>query len=79
MISIANGLGIHPFILTIPITIACSFAFMLPISTPPNAIVYGYGYINIRDMVKTGLWLNILGVIAITLFALYILPIVITL
>lgn len=79
MISVANGLGIHPFILTIPITIACSFAFMLPISTPPNAIVYGYGYINIRDMVKTGLWLNILGVIAITLFALYILPIVITL
>jgi sodium-dependent dicarboxylate transporter 2/3/5 len=44
-----------------PVTVASSFAFMLPIATPPNAVVYSKGYFNILFMVKRGLWLNIIG------------------
>jgi sodium-dependent dicarboxylate transporter 2/3/5 len=54
-------------ILMIPATISCSTAFMLPIATPPNAIVFGSGYIRIRDMVRTGLVMNLLGLMLILL------------
>ncbi len=50
------------------IVLASSFAFMLPVATPPNAIVYGSGYIPLGKMLKTGLWLNIAGAILIFLF-----------
>ena len=50
------------------IVLASSFAFMLPVATPPNAIVYGSGYISLGKMLKTGLWLNIAGAILIFLF-----------
>ena len=40
---------------------AASLAFMLPVSTPPNALVYGTGYIRIRDMIKGGIWLDLIG------------------
>ncbi len=59
------ALDINPMILMIPATISCSTAFMLPIATPPNAIVFGSGYIRIRDMVKTGLAMNFIGLILI--------------
>jgi sodium-dependent dicarboxylate transporter 2/3/5 len=55
------ALGINPIILMVPATISCSTAFMLPIATPPNAIVFGSGYLQIRDMVKVGFIMNILG------------------
>jgi len=51
----------------IPATLAASLAFMIPIATPPNAIVFGSGYIQIKDMVKTGFLLNLVGIIVITL------------
>ncbi len=65
--SVAPGLGLHPFILIIPATIAASCAFMLPVATPPNAIVFGSGFISIRQMCKTGIYLNIVGIILIVL------------
>ena len=66
--AVALGLGMHPYLLIFPATLAASFAFMMPIATPPNAIVFGSGYISIPEMCKAGFWLNIIGVIMITVF-----------
>lgn len=64
--SIAKANSINPLILMIPAVISVSFAFMLPVATPPNAIVYGSGRIKIIDMVKAGLILNLIGVVVVT-------------
>lgn len=66
LMSIAIGLGMHPYLLMFPATLAASFAFMMPIATPPNAIVFGSGYLSIPDMCRAGLWLNLLGALFIT-------------
>ena len=66
--SLAIALNINPILLMIPATISASTAFMLPVATPPNAIVFGSGYIRIRDMVRIGLVMNIIGLILITIF-----------
>lgn len=65
---VAKGIGLDPMALLIPATIAASCAFMLPVATPPNAIVFGSGYITMGDMLKAGIWLNMLGIILITLW-----------
>jgi sodium-dependent dicarboxylate transporter 2/3/5 len=65
---LAIALQLNPIILMIPATISSSTAFMLPVATPPNAIVFGSGYIKIRDMVKIGIIMNLLGLVLITLF-----------
>jgi sodium-dependent dicarboxylate transporter 2/3/5 len=57
--AIAISLGINPYMMVIPATIATSCAFMLPVATPPNAIAYASGEIKIQDMVRAGFWLNI--------------------
>jgi sodium-dependent dicarboxylate transporter 2/3/5 len=57
----------NPLLLMIPATIAASCAFMLPVATPPNAIVFGSGRINIRHMVRTGIIMNIISVIVVAL------------
>lgn len=59
--SVAVGIGMSPVLLTVPVALAASCAFMLPVATPPNAIVYGSGHLAIPDMVKAGLWLNLAG------------------
>ena len=48
-------------LLLIPATIAASYAFMLPVATPPNAIVFGSGFVRLPQMVRAGFWLNLLG------------------
>jgi sodium-dependent dicarboxylate transporter 2/3/5 len=68
VIAIANGLGMNPLLLSIPVAMAASCAFMMPISTPPNAIVFSSGHIRTMQMVKTGFALNIIA-IAILLLA----------
>jgi sodium-dependent dicarboxylate transporter 2/3/5 len=62
----AVGLDIHPFLLMIPGTISASCAFMMPVATPPNAIVFGSGYVTIPQMARKGLALNLIGVVMVT-------------
>jgi len=64
---IAMGTGVEPLLLTAPVALAATCAFMLPVATPPNAIAYGSGYVTIGQMVKGGGLINILAVIFITL------------
>ena len=56
----------------VPATIACSFAFMFPVATPPNAIIFGKNQIEIREMAQTEMWLNIAGIIVIALAIIFI-------
>jgi len=71
---VAVGMGAPVQLLVIPVALAATCAFMLPVATPPNAIAYGSGYIKIGQMVKAGIWLNIIGIILITLFSMYLAP-----
>ena len=64
---LATVIEINPLLLMIPATLAASLAFMLPVATPPNAIVFGTNRIKVKDMVKTGILLNITGIIIATL------------
>ena len=76
MISLIAALAVHirinPLFLMIPGTLSCSCAFMLPVATPPNAIIFGTGRIRIDDMARSGVGLNMIGVVLITT-AIYIL------
>ena len=72
--AIAVQAGVPPIMLTVPITIAASCAFMLPVATPPNAIVFSTGLISIPQMVKAGFFLNIIGIIIVSIVSLYVAP-----
>jgi len=66
VIVIAQSVGENPVLFAMSVAIASSFAFMLPIATPPNAIVYGTGYIKMAQMIKSGLWLNLISIVVIS-------------
>lgn len=66
--SLAVGIGVDPLHLTIPAALAASCAFMLPVATPPNAIVFGSGHVTISEMTRAGLYLNLLFIVLITVF-----------
>ncbi len=74
--SFSVSLTINPIFIMIPATLAASMAYMLPVATPPNAIVFSSGKISVIEMVKTGFVLNILSAILITLFTYFLAPIV---
>uniref|UniRef100_A0A669P936 Solute carrier family 13 member 5 n=1 Tax=Phasianus colchicus TaxID=9054 RepID=A0A669P936_PHACC len=65
--SMATSVKIHPLYVMLPGTLSASFAFMLPVATPPNAIVFSYGHIRVLDMVRSGIVMNIIGVFCVTL------------
>ncbi len=67
--SMAVFIRLNPLFLMIPATVAASFAFMLPIATPPNAIVFASEKIKIKDMMKAGLAMNIIGILILTVTA----------
>lgn len=71
----AVTLGVHPYILMVGATLAASCAFMLPIATPPNAVVFGSNYLKISDMVRVGILMNIISIIIIFMMVYFILPI----
>ncbi len=64
---LAFSIKINPLLLMIPATLAASLAFMLPVATPPNAIIFGTGRLHVKDMVKTGFLLNVIGIVVTTL------------
>ena len=65
MADLALSLRLNPYLTLLPTTIAASFAFMLPVATPPAAIAFSYGKLRILDMCKAGLIMNVLGVAAV--------------
>jgi sodium-dependent dicarboxylate transporter 2/3/5 len=65
--AMAEGLGVNPLVIILPATIAASCAFMLPVATPPNAIVFSANLIHIPEMARAGFWLNIASILVITL------------
>jgi sodium-dependent dicarboxylate transporter 2/3/5 len=64
--ALAPGLGVSPYLLIVPAALAASCAFMMPVATPPNAIVFGSGELTIPQMCRAGIWLNLIGILLIT-------------
>lgn len=73
MAGVALAMNVHPFPLLTVVCLSASCAFMLPVATPPNAIVFGSGRLQMKDMVRAGLWLNIISVVIISLYVFYVL------
>jgi sodium-dependent dicarboxylate transporter 2/3/5 len=73
---VALSFDMHPFLIMIAVTLSASCAFMLPVATPPNAIVFGSGYLKVSDMAKKGFLMNVLSIIVITLLVYFFMPVV---
>jgi sodium-dependent dicarboxylate transporter 2/3/5 len=71
---LALGIDVHPYLLMVGATIAASCAFMLPVATPPNAVVFGSGYLKIYDMVRVGIYMNIISILILTIIVFFLLP-----
>ena len=65
--AVADSTGMHPEALLVATTFGASLAFMMPVGTPPNAIIFGTGRIRIGEMIKAGFWLNVCGILVVTL------------
>lgn len=76
VIAISSNAGVHALVLAVPVTLASSCAFMMPIATPPNAIVFSGGFITSRDMAKAGLILNLVAVVLLVLSGGFIFPLI---
>lgn len=72
--SAAVGLGQNPLLLAVPATLGASCAFMLPVATPPNAVVYSTGRITMTEMARAGFWLNLLFILLLAGLAFLLLP-----
>lgn len=70
----AMAFDLHPYMIMVSVTIAASCAFMLPVATPPNAVVFGSGHLRIPDMMKAGVWMNLVSIVLVTLFTYFLLP-----
>ena len=72
--SVGVNLGIDPMLLFLPLTLSASCAFMLPVATPPNSIVYASGLIPIQKMVKAGIFINLVSIVFLFLLAYFFIP-----
>ncbi|GAB5466903.1 MAG: SLC13 family permease [Candidatus Kapaibacteriales bacterium] len=73
--AMAVTVGVHPFVLLGGATVAASCAFMLPVATAPNALVFGSGMIEMKDMIRAGIWLNLISIILLSIIVYYLLPV----
>jgi len=64
--SLAVAIQVNPLLLMVPATLSASCAFMLPVATPPNAIAFGTGDLPMKALVRTGIWLNLIGILLVT-------------
>ncbi|NRB58289.1 MAG: anion permease, partial [Salinicola sp.] len=67
---VAVASNVHPLLLMVPATLSASCAFMMPVATPPNAIVFATGRMSIQSMIRAGFFLNIAGTVVVTLICL---------
>lgn len=72
--SLAVAIGVHPYMLMIPVVLAASSGFMLPVATAPNTIVFGTGLVRVRAMSRAGLALDLVGAVIITLLMFFVIP-----
>jgi sodium-dependent dicarboxylate transporter 2/3/5 len=72
--AVALGLDLNPLFFAVPTTLASSCAFMLPMATPPNAIVFATGHVTVRQMIRAGFWLNAVSLLVVILGAILLLP-----
>lgn len=76
LVALANNIDINAYYLLVGATVAASCAFMLPVATPPNAVVFGSKILNIDDMIKKGFWMNIISIFILTAAVYWILPLI---
>ena len=74
--SLATSLNVNPILFMVPVTIATSYSFMMPVSTPPNTIVFASGYVSTANMVRAGLPLKIIAIAMVTVLTILLVPIV---
>jgi solute carrier family 13 (sodium-dependent dicarboxylate transporter), member 2/3/5 len=77
MANLGPTIGINPLVLMFGVALAASSAFMLPVATPPNAVVYGTRYIRVKQMIRTGIWMNVVFTLLSVLVTYFWLPVVI--
>ncbi|MEO0339570.1 MAG: DASS family sodium-coupled anion symporter [Bacteroidota bacterium] len=74
--SMAIAMAVHPYAFMVAVTLATSCAFMLPVATPPNAIVFGSNMLKIKDMVQAGVWMNVISILIMTAYVYFCLPVI---
>ncbi len=74
--SLATSIDINPVLLMVPLTIATSYGFIMPVGTPPNAIVFATGHVRASRMARVGLPLDIIGIVLVTVLASILVPLV---
>jgi sodium-dependent dicarboxylate transporter 2/3/5 len=76
VLGISVSLNLNPMYLSLPVTLAASYAFMMPISTPPNAIVFSSGMIQMKDMIRAGFILNLVAIALLAILSETLIPLV---
>ena len=74
--ALAEAVDLNPLNLMVPAAVAASYAFMLPVATPPNAIIFSSRYVTIPQMARAGLWMNLIASLLITAFVVLLLPVI---